>query len=628
MSNKKPVYAMFILIALAIGMIPINFAAFPTNKPVVYVDPPNVNVAVGNSFTISLKIFNVTGLYGFDIKLRWNPSILNYTSRQLRVPVETYADGVLHTGDSGDPLKVKDSVNATAGTYQIAYATMSPAPSFNGSGTVFNMTFKVLAQGRMLLEIFSSKLSDKDAVMIDHEVQSGFFQNYTPLPGNVYMTPSRVVDPALVPCTNFTVNIKLEKVYYLDQFEFWIAYNNSILETEEVTINETFPPSQTEVTVNEGEGKVKVKGWLLPAQPSFTGNITLSTMKFHVTGTGNTAIDLYNVTLIDDWGDPISSTEPGDGYFSNIIVPRIYVDPPERIDPTLKPGNFTNFDIKMQNVIDFYSYEFHMTYDKNVLTCLGLVIVPPNNETNFSPTIQIDNALGHLKVNVTYYPPAGLITILTSTTIATIYFQVKGYGVTTLDLHDTGIANQGGNPIGHEAGDGFFATIIRDVAIGSVSAAPDKVYAGRIVNITVLAQNLGDIAETFNVTIYYNSAAIGTQTVVSLPSKQNTTLLFRWNTTGLAVGTNATVSAQATQVPYETDILNNAYTDGYVFIKMIGDVNGDRIIDIFDVTAAGAAYDSHPGDPNWNEDADVAPAYGLIDVFDIVTICAKYGLTY
>jgi len=136
---------------------------------------------------------------------------------------------------------------------------------------------------------------------------------------------------------------------------------------------------------------------------------------------------------------------------------------------------------------------------------------------------------------------------------------------------------------------------------------------------------LGDIAETFNVTAYYGENEIGTQTVFDLPPKTNITLIFQWNTTGLQPCNNYTIKAEASPVPYELDLENNIYIDGFVKIKMIGDVNGDGIVDIYDVTLAAASYGSTEGDPNWNPDADVAPLWGVIDIYDLVTIASKYG---
>jgi len=38
------------------------------------------------------------------------------------------------------------------------------------------------------------------------------------------------------------------------------------------------------------------------------------------------------------------------------------------------------------------------------------------------------------------------------------------------------------------------------------------------------------------------------------------------------------------------------------------------------------AYGSHEGDPNWEPDADMAPPWGVVDLYDAVTLTSRYGL--
>ena len=51
-------------------------------------------------------------------------------------------------------------------------------------------------------------------------------------------------------------------------------------------------------------------------------------------------------------------------------------------------------------------------------------------------------------------------------------------------------------------------------------------------------------------------------------------------------------------------------------------------MDIFDIVATATAYGSTPSDPNWNPDCDLAEPYGIINIFDIVTIAIHYGEEY
>lgn len=158
--------------------------------PIVRVMPSEVagpDLTPSEDFTIAVEISDVTDLKGFDIQLRWNASLLDYNSHSIRVPVETYPDGVLH----GPILAAKDLVNATLGTYWIAYATIN-GPSFNGSGIVFEMTFIVLNFGACPLDICFSALSNSTALPIDHLVEDGYFNNVFYDVAVVSVTPSSI----------------------------------------------------------------------------------------------------------------------------------------------------------------------------------------------------------------------------------------------------------------------------------------------------------------------------------------------------------------------------------------------------------------------------------------------------
>jgi len=619
MLKTKIVYS--ILFALLISTLTFNInTAFSQKTPVIYVDPSTITgLDPSQTFTIEVKVANITNFYGVDIQFRWDPSILEYVSHTAKIPVETYPDGILHQPG----ITIMDTADPTAGTYALAYACMDPAPAFNGTGTAFNMTFTVIDIGQCLLEIYGSQLSDKGGNPIVHDVQNGYFSNYVPTEAKISVSPQSIINPSLVPCKNFTININLENFVDLFSFEFWLGYDTLVLDTVEVNVDPAFPPP-VEIQIVEPDGQIRVAA---NTSIPITGNLTIASITFHVTDQGESVIDLHNITLTDSWSEPIPCEEPVDGYFNNVLVAKLYVYPPEIVDPTLTPSSDFQIDIKMQNIFNFYSYEFGLAYDSNVITCLGAIIHPTDNDTNFHTEIIIHDAPGNILVNLTYHPPAEPKSITAPTTIVSIYFQAKNYGSTALDLHDTKIVKQSGEEIPHEVEDGFFATLTRDVAIIHVEPSRNMTYPGRIINITVVAANLGDIQETFNVTTYYDENEIGTQTVIDLPANQNITLVFPWNTTGLQPCTNYTIKAEATQVPYEQNITNNIYIDGYVKIKMIGDVNGDGKIDIYDITTAAGVYGSKEGDPNWNPDADVAPQWGIINIYDLVTIASRYGQT-
>jgi len=168
----------------------------------------------------------------------------------------------------------------------------------------------------------------------------------------------------------------------------------------------------------------------------------------------------------------------------------------------------------------------------------------------------------------------------------------------------------------------------RDISLLEAAANPRAVYAGQIVNITVTAKNLGNVTESFNVTVLYNTTTIGIEPNIQLAPNENTTLTFSWNTTGLPECHMYIIRAEASTVPNEIDMDDNILVIGAVKIKRLGDINGDNQIDICDVVSIASIYGCREGEPNWNPFADIAPPYGKIDIFDLVTCTYHYGERY
>ncbi len=111
------------------------------------------------------------------------------------------------------------------------------------------------------------------------------------------------------------------------------------------------------------------------------------------------------------------------------------------------------------------------------------------------------------------------------------------------------------------------AVPVHDVAVTNVTASPSEVFIGNSVSIDVTVANEGNMEETFNVTVYYDSTSIDVRTDVTLSVGAHITLDFLWNTTGVDEDTY-TIKANATQVPDETDTADNLFTDGTVTISI------------------------------------------------------------
>ncbi|MDH5495045.1 MAG: cohesin domain-containing protein [Candidatus Bathyarchaeota archaeon] len=162
---------LFVSFSLSISVGSESNPELPDNYPTICVLPAEITAEVGETFTISVVVLDLTdNLYGFDIEFEWDAAIIEYISHVVTAPVESYEEGVLNS----PILSAIDIVDPTAGTYLVAYASISPAEPFNGDGVFFTMTFEVLSSfNEQPFQIVSAMLSDdKGQPIIDYSHQN------------------------------------------------------------------------------------------------------------------------------------------------------------------------------------------------------------------------------------------------------------------------------------------------------------------------------------------------------------------------------------------------------------------------------------------------------------------------
>jgi hypothetical protein len=278
----KKIIVMLLISAL---LLILGLAVKPAvcSPTVVEVDPSLIEYnadATGQQFTVAVKIVDVTNLYGFDIKFRWNTTFLDYVSNSVRVPKDTYPDGVLWN----PVIPVMNEVNTTAGTYWIAYSSRWPAPTFNGSGTVFTMTFSVKHHpvqpeptANIILELYSTDLAASDSSSIPHTTQDGTVILYAlAVSHDVAVTEVKPYKTIIFQgfCSNITVTV---------------ANPGGYTETFDVTayINATVIATITDITLTSGNSVVQTIVWNTTG--FVKGNYIVSAYAWPVADEANTA---------------------------------------------------------------------------------------------------------------------------------------------------------------------------------------------------------------------------------------------------------------------------------------------------------------------------------------------------
>jgi hypothetical protein len=108
--------------------------------------------------------------------------------------------------------------------------------------------------------------------------------------------------------------------------------------------------------------------------------------------------------------------------------------------------------------------------------------------------------------------------------------------------------------------------VVYDIAVISVVPSKSVIYIGETLEIQVTVKNFGNREESFDVSAYYNFTLIQTISVEGLNASQETTVLFQWHVYNVEKG-KYVISASVSEVPGETNLDNNWFTDGLVEVK-------------------------------------------------------------
>jgi len=521
--NKFTASLLLIIFTLSLTTI-FSATASPTSE--IYVDPSDYifdasTTPVGTLFNVTVKVKDVEDMKTWQIKMYFNDSFINVT--RWYEPKED--PNYVFYGKTTLPVPFPPDVAYGPGGWCGVGASLFPSPSvgggFTGSGILCIITFNITAlppaDQTYSCTLNITNYPDTFWIKAGESAKRRY---------DTYKNGYYEISPPLIP---YDVTID--------------AYCNTEAAQVHVAITKDGVPT----------------GYNTPHTfTSLTGTHTFTVPEkdskghpFKQWSTGET-----NRTIT------VSSGGTYTAYYEAVVIEgtRIYVDPPEIIDPTMLPSSTFDINMTLDDVSNMIICEFNLTYDPDILQWIGIKAFKVFEQT---PTTQviIDDEAGFIWVKLHYDTP-----ILTTSPIALIAvsFHVEGFGSTVLDLHDTELLDSEGVPITHQAIDGFFMSVIRDVAIIDVSPSSSWAYPGWPVNITVTVKNLGNVSETFSVRAFCNDTLVGTAPVIDLAPNSQTDVYIPWNTTGMS-GVFV-VRAEATAVPYEYNLTNNVYTDGTVEI--------------------------------------------------------------
>lgn len=168
---------------------------------------------------------------------------------------------------------------------------------------------------------------------------------------------------------------------------------------------------------------------------------------------------------------------------------------------------------------------------------------------------------------------------------------------------------------------------VADIAVTDVRCSKTLVCEDFSMNINITVANQGYRTESFNVTVYANITVIATFNDVTLSSGESATIAFTWSSIGFNKG-NYVISAVASTILGESNTADNTYSDGQVFVVILGDVNADGSVDIFDLVKIAIRFgEIVPPSTPWPLPSEDINGDNAIDIFDLVLVALNFGQT-
>jgi hypothetical protein len=170
--------------------------ASASDSTTVALSPATLTLLEGQSATVQVWVYDVVDLGGFDIRLRFDPSV-------VRV-LDAEHDGVnVLLGDLTEHFfPVLNGCDNAVGTIAVAAAQTGNNP-VSGDGVLFSMQFQAIAVGDAALRFESVDLADPSGIMMGRELNTQVFTvvDSTPTP-----TATATAQPSATPSVSATLS--------------------------------------------------------------------------------------------------------------------------------------------------------------------------------------------------------------------------------------------------------------------------------------------------------------------------------------------------------------------------------------------------------------------------------------
>jgi PKD repeat protein len=543
---------------------------------VTYQNTTSHTYSMDNTYPVNLTVTdydNLTISYAKNIFIGSGIPKANFT---VTTPGPYYVDDNL-TFDASNSAGDGGEISSYNWNWNDTYTDNTLGPSFQHSFSaegLYNVTLIVMDTDNKTSAPFGISVPVRLPVLLRVSNSTG---------GNIL-----TADP---PTGTFNVNISIVNVKDLSYFKLTLKYQNEsipLLKCVNYSLIQPFNPGS--IIPDPNGGLIQVTGLTTPGR---NGNLTLATIGFAVTNPGNCTLylSLSDYTLL------------------NSTNGHIYVDVAR--EHALNVAEFLTHK-------PFADFTYIPSAPSNITTTVF------NASRSYDP----DNAKAPNNGIANYYWDFGDNSTPTNTTnpITPHPYQNPGNYTVTLNVTDYTLETWWAN---------YTLEVLYGRDVGVVDVTPyfralntnTSLYeaAGNLpISVTVVNDGTAGAVENFNVTIWFGAFRVETEVVRNLAQGDNRTILFNCSIGNVPNGVYSII-ARAEALPDEINPSNNDYTDGSVRVYLQGDVNRDNWTNILDSILLSNAWNSKPGEGNWNPNADLN-CDGQVNILDAIILANGFLL--
>lgn len=170
----------------------------------VRIFPATLTIPLSGTSDVAVEVVDVEGLYGFDLTLTFDPTVVevvdaNPDMQGVQVAFGTFLD---------PGLSVRNTADNTAGTVRYAMTQLNPSEAKSGTGTLIVVRLRGKAAGSSSLNLTALALAARDATEIPSAAQpgevtisssGGNLPTTTPIPTRAPPTPAPTAGPTEPP---------------------------------------------------------------------------------------------------------------------------------------------------------------------------------------------------------------------------------------------------------------------------------------------------------------------------------------------------------------------------------------------------------------------------------------------